>query len=112
MSEAITTVLATACAGAFAGLIGYFTARASARGAVKTAQVTSLADIERGAAERAAKVYEGAIAQLEREQAEDRTEMAAMRERLAAYENDLAACKRLCRRLHRELRPDDSVPDL
>lgn len=108
MSQFLATGLAAVVAALVAGVTGWLTARASARGAVSAAKVTSLADLEKEASTRASQVYKDAIDQLEREQAEDRAEIEALRRsetelrrQAARHERQLAQCRNTCRALAR-----------
>lgn len=103
MNPAVATAIAAVVAAIVAGVTGWATARASARGAVSAAQVTSLADLEKEAGNRAAAIYKDAIAQLEREQIEDREEITQLRSQVARQERQLAQCRNTCRSLARRV---------
>lgn len=105
MNDAITAALAVIAAAVVAGITGWLTARASAKGSVRAAQVTSLADLEREAGQRASAIYQGVIKQLEVEAEQDRAEIDALRVRVTAAETSLRECKDTCRALARRL-PD------
>ena len=106
MNDAITAALAVIVAAIVAGITGWLTARASAKGSVKAAQVTSLAELEREAGQRASAIYQGVIKQLEVEQEQDRREIADLRIRVAAAESALRECKDACRALARRMDPE------
>lgn len=103
MNDAITAALAAIAAALIAGITGWLTARASAKGSVKAAQVTSLADLEREAAIRIEGYYEKVFARQEREAADDRAEIAALRIRVTNAETALVECRDTCRALARRL---------
>lgn len=107
MNDAITAALAVIAAAIVAGITGWLTARASAKGSVKAAQVTSLADLEREAGQRASVIYQGVIKQLEVEAAQDRAEIDALRVRVTNAETALSECKKTCRALARRMDPKD-----
>lgn len=113
LSDAVIGVVGTVVATLVAAFSARATSRASAAGAVKTAAVTSLADLEKEAGQRAAGIYEGAITRLEKERAEDRQEIAdqaqeiaslqrtntAQATQIADLQRGLSECRTLCDRL-------------
>lgn len=106
MSDSLTSGLLILLGTALSGLVTYLTTRNSNR----TQRDTVLAQIEQGAAERAAKIYDGAINQLT-------TENGQLRTRLGAVEAQLERCKTACSRLARRIDPsatitDDGLPDV
>lgn len=106
MSDAVLNGLLILLGGATTSIVTFLTTRNSN----KTQRDTALAQIEQGAAERAAKVYEGAINQLT-------TDNTNLRSRLAAIETELERCKTACSRLARRIDPratitDDGLPDV
>ncbi|WP_447643158.1 hypothetical protein [Nocardioides zeae] len=106
MSDSLTNGLLILLGTGLSSLVTYLTTRNSNR----TQRDTVLAQIEQGAAERAAKIYDGAINQLTSENGQLRT-------RLAAVEAQLERCKTACSNLARRIDPratiaDDGIPDV
>jgi len=106
VNDAITAALAVIAAAVVAGITGWLTARASAKGSVRAAQVTSLADLEREAGQRASAIYQGVIKQLEVEVEQGRAEIDALRVRVTNAENALVECRDTCRALARRMPKD------
>lgn len=110
MGTALIAAGTTLACALVSGLVAWATTRASAKGSVRAAQVSSLADLEREAGQRAAGIYQGAIQQLERERDEDRAEIADLQDQVdrlraqtRATDRELVECRRACRALARKI---------
>jgi predicted RNase H-like nuclease (RuvC/YqgF family) len=106
VSDSLTSGLLILAGTALSSFVTWLTTR----NGNKTQRDTVLAQIEQGPAERAAKIYDGAINQLASENGQLRT-------RLAAIEAELERCKTACSRLARRIDPratitDDGLPDV
>lgn len=106
MNESLLDGLLILAGGVITSFVTYLTTRNSN----KTQRDSVLAQVEEGAAERAANVYKGAIDQLT-------SENGVLRSRLAAIEAELERCKTACSRLARRIDPratitDDGFPDV
>lgn len=118
MDTALSTAIATVIATLITVAAGVMTKRSSDRASQANTDTVSRRDIEKEASLRAAQVYQGAIARLESEQADDHREIAALKAEVAdqareirALRSELDTAKRTIRRLAPN-RPHDDQPDL
>lgn len=103
MAAAIWTAIGSLGAVGIAGLTGWLTARASAKGAERAAHVSSMSDIERDAGTRATQYFKDALADSRAEYDDEREKATALRVENATLTEKLAACRETCRALERRL---------
>lgn len=90
MDPAATTAVAGVISAGIAGVVGYLTSRTASKAQVQAAQVTTRADVEKEAFERAEKYYGAAMDRQEAEIRRQDAELAEVRTELSQVRSDLA----------------------